>query len=101
MLEQFSKAPSLIPVTDHEAHIWMLQFQQPEQINRRFNLWKLDQGLDMQRLINALQDMIKITPDLNVRYILSDEGDLYKYPFDDHSACLELKRAIQNTYLSR
>ncbi|WP_312049300.1 condensation domain-containing protein [Acinetobacter courvalinii] len=69
----------------------MLQFQQPEQINRRFNLWKLDQGLDMQGLINALQDMIKITPDLNVRYILSEEGDLYKTPFNDPSSCLEVK----------
>lgn len=92
MLEQFSKAPSLIPVTDHEAHIWMLQFQQPEQINRRFNLWKLDQGLDMQGLINALQDMINTTPDLNVRYILSEEGDLYKTAYDDPSSCLEVRK---------
>ncbi|MFV5193166.1 condensation domain-containing protein [Acinetobacter courvalinii] len=70
----------------------MLQFQQPEQINRRFNLWKLDQGLDMQGLINALQDMINTTPDLNVRYILSEEGDLYKTAYDDPSSCLEVRK---------
>ena len=79
----------------------MLQLQQPEQVNRRFNLWKLNQGLDIQLLIKAIQDIIKTTPDLNVRYTFSDEGDLYKYPFDDHSTCLEVKRAMQNTYLSR
>ncbi|MDC5391882.1 acinetobactin non-ribosomal peptide synthetase subunit BasB [Acinetobacter baumannii] len=71
----------------------MLQLQQPEQVNRRFNLWKLNQGLDIQLLIKAIQDIIKTTPDLNVRYTFSDEGDLYKYPFDDHSACLELKKS--------
>ncbi|MBJ9956146.1 condensation domain-containing protein [Acinetobacter courvalinii] len=70
----------------------MLQFQQPEQINRRFNLWKLDQGLDMQGLINALQDMINTTPDINVRYILSEEGDLYKTAYDDPSSCLEVRK---------
>ncbi|HHQ1842140.1 TPA: acinetobactin non-ribosomal peptide synthetase subunit BasB, partial [Acinetobacter baumannii] len=71
----------------------MLQLQQPEQVNRRFNLWKLNQGLDIQLLIKAIQDIIKTTPDLNVRYTFSDEGDLYKYPFDDHSACLEVKKS--------
>ncbi|MDC5421236.1 acinetobactin non-ribosomal peptide synthetase subunit BasB [Acinetobacter baumannii] len=71
----------------------MLQLQQPEQVNRRFNLWKLNQGLDIQLLIKAIQDIIKTTPDLNVRYTFSDEGDLYKYPFDDHSACLEIKKS--------
>ncbi|MCU4399800.1 acinetobactin non-ribosomal peptide synthetase subunit BasB [Acinetobacter pittii] len=71
----------------------MLQLQQPEQVNRRFNLWKVNQGLDIQLLIKAIQDIIKTTPDLNVRYTFSDEGDLYKYPFDDHSACLELKKS--------
>ncbi|MFX8459073.1 hypothetical protein ABTL89_08780, partial [Acinetobacter baumannii] len=55
----------------------MLQLQQPEQVNRRFNLWKLNQGLDIQLLIKAIQDIIKTTPDLNVRYTFSDEGDLY------------------------
>lgn len=101
MLEQFSKSPSLLSVTDYEEHIWMLQLQQPEQVNRRFNLWKLNQGLDIQLLTKAIQDIIKTTPDLNVRYTFSDEGDLYKYPFDDHSACLEVKKAMQNKYLSR
>nr|EKW7023783.1 hypothetical protein [Acinetobacter baumannii] len=48
MLEQFSKSPSLLSVTDYEEHIWMLQLQQPEQVNRRFNLWKLNQDLDIQ-----------------------------------------------------
>ncbi|MFV7442842.1 acinetobactin non-ribosomal peptide synthetase subunit BasB [Acinetobacter pittii] len=71
----------------------MLQLQQPEQVNRRFNLWKVNQGLDIQLLIKAIQDIIKTTPDLNVRYTFSDEGDLYKYPFDDHSACLEFKKS--------
>ncbi|HFX6249296.1 TPA: condensation domain-containing protein, partial [Acinetobacter baumannii] len=71
----------------------MLQLQQPEQVNRRFNLWKLNQDLDIQLLIKAIQDIIKTTPDLNVRYTFSDEGDLYKYPFDDHSACLEVKKS--------
>ncbi len=93
MLEQFSKSPSLLSVTDYEEHIWMLQLQQPEQVNRRFNLWKVNQGLDIQLLIKAIQDIIKTTPDLNVRYTFSDEGDLYKYPFDDYSACLELKKS--------
>ncbi|AOM85323.1 acinetobactin biosynthesis protein [Acinetobacter baumannii] len=93
MLEQFSKSPSLLSVTDYEEHIWMLQLQQPEQVNRRFNLWKLNQDLDIQLLIKAIQDIIKTTPDLNVRYTFSDEGDLYKYPFDDHSACLEVKKS--------
>ncbi|EXD78758.1 putative acinetobactin biosynthesis domain protein, partial [Acinetobacter baumannii 959073] len=46
----------------------MLQLQQPEQVNRRFNLWKLNQDLDIQLLIKAIQDIIKTTPDLNVRY---------------------------------
>ncbi|MDH2466733.1 acinetobactin non-ribosomal peptide synthetase subunit BasB [Acinetobacter baumannii] len=71
----------------------MLQLQQPEQVNRRFNLWKLNQDLDIQLLIKAIQDIIKTTPDLNVRYTFSDEGDLYKYPFDDHSTCLEVKKS--------
>ncbi|EMH8414639.1 acinetobactin non-ribosomal peptide synthetase subunit BasB [Acinetobacter baumannii] len=71
----------------------MLQLQQPEQVNRRFNLWKLNQDLDIQLLIKAIQDIIKTTPDLNVRYTFSVEGDLYKYPFDDHSACLEVKKS--------
>ncbi|MFI7879630.1 hypothetical protein ACFMJ4_18325, partial [Acinetobacter baumannii] len=66
MLEQFSKSPSLLSVTDYEEHIWLLQLQQPEQVNRRFNLWKLNQGLDIQLLIKAIQDIIKTTPDLNV-----------------------------------
>ncbi|HGH3093430.1 TPA: acinetobactin non-ribosomal peptide synthetase subunit BasB, partial [Acinetobacter baumannii] len=57
------------------------------------NLWKLNQDLDIQLLIKAIQDIIKTTPDLNVRYTFSDEGDLYKYPFDDHSACLEVKKS--------
>ena len=32
MLEQFSKSPSLLSVTDYEEHIWLLQLQQPEQV---------------------------------------------------------------------
>ncbi|ENZ3974328.1 condensation domain-containing protein, partial [Acinetobacter baumannii] len=71
----------------------MLQLQQPEQVNRRFNLWKFNQDLDIQLLTKAIQDIIKTTPDLNVRYTFSDEGDLYKYPFDDHSTCLEVKKS--------
>ncbi|EXG53373.1 putative acinetobactin biosynthesis domain protein, partial [Acinetobacter baumannii 24812_6] len=39
----------------------MLQLQQPEQVNRRFNLWKLNQDLDIQLLIKAIQDIIKTT----------------------------------------
>lgn len=92
MLEQLSETSSLISVSDYEEHIWMLQLQQPEQVTRHFSLWKLNQDIDLTILTKIIQNIVETTSDLNVRYKFSDEGDLYKYPFDDWSSCLEFKQ---------
>ncbi|WP_445115286.1 condensation domain-containing protein [Acinetobacter sp. WZC-1] len=99
MLAQPSETSSLMPVSDHEEHIWMLQLQQPEQVTRHFNLWKLNQGSNLQLLNKAIQEIVETTPYLNVRYKFSDDGDLYKYLFDDWSSCLELKNInVENIF---
>lgn len=99
MLEQLSEISSLLSVSDYEEHIWMLQLQQPEQVTRHFSLWKLNQGLDLSLLTKTIQDIVETTPDLNVRYKFSDDGDLYKYSFDDWSSCLEFKNInIENIF---
>ncbi|MDR7016657.1 condensation domain-containing protein [Acinetobacter sp. 3657] len=91
MLAQLSETSSLMPVSDYEERIWMLQLQQPEQVARHFNLWKLNQASNLPLISKTIREIVETTPDLNVRYKFSDDGDLYKYQFDDWSACLELK----------
>lgn len=93
MLAQLSETSSLMPVSDYEERIWMLQLQQPEQVARHFNLWKLNQESNLPLLSKTIREIVETTPDLNVRYKFSDDGDLYKYQFDDWSACLELKNS--------
>ncbi|WP_243897166.1 condensation domain-containing protein [Acinetobacter haemolyticus] len=93
MLAQLSETSSLMPVSDYEERIWMLQLQQPEQVARHFNLWKLNQESNLPLLSKTIREIVETTPDLNVRYKFSDDGDLYKYQFDDWSTCLELKNS--------
>ncbi|WP_288997894.1 condensation domain-containing protein [uncultured Psychrobacter sp.] len=77
------------PVSDYEEHIWMLQLQQPEQVIRHSGAWRLSGDIDEGVLRQAIKDTIEEIPDLNVRYRFSDDGDLYKYQYEQSECCLQ------------
>ncbi|MGO2226720.1 MAG: condensation domain-containing protein, partial [Psychrobacter celer] len=78
-----------MPVSDYEEHIWMLQLQQPEQVIRHSRAWRLSGDIDEGVLRQAIKDTIEEIPDLNVRYRFSDDGDLYKYQYEQSECCLQ------------
>ena len=78
-----------MPVSDYEEHIWMLQLQQPEQVIRHSEAWRLSSDIDEGILRQAIKDTIEEIPDLNVRYRFSDDGDLYKYQYEQSECCLQ------------
>ncbi|MGP5373023.1 condensation domain-containing protein [Psychrobacter alimentarius] len=67
----------------------MLQLQQPEQVIRHSGAWRLSSDIDEVVLRQAIKDTIEEIPDLNVRYRFSDDGDLYKYQYEQPECCLQ------------
>lgn len=101
MLEQHAATSAVNGVSDYEEQIWMLQLQQPEQITQQFSLWKLNPAIDLAILIRVIQNIVETTANLNVRYKFSDDGDLYKYPAKDWSACLHFQKIDEATVLDQ
>ncbi len=93
-----------MPVSDYEEHIWMLQLQQPEQVIRHSEAWRLSSDIDEGVLRQAIKDTIEEIPDLNVRYRFSDDGDLYKYQYEQSECCLQTASVATTdipTYISK
>ncbi|MDM5069745.1 hypothetical protein OB952_20635 [Aeromonas salmonicida] len=78
----YSEVLPEIPVSTHEENIWLLQQQHPEQVIKLLEVWRLDDKVDISLLTLTIQSLITALPDLNSRYLFSDEGDLYKYRVD-------------------
>ena len=79
-------APS--PATEHEEYIWMQQLQEPEQIKYQLTAWQMHPAPETAILQQSIQNLLSNHPDLNTRYEFTDDGDLYKYPDTDWTACL-------------
>ncbi|HEH9396113.1 condensation domain-containing protein [Aeromonas salmonicida] len=88
----YSEVLPEIPVSTHEENIWLLQQQHPEQVIKLLEVWRLDDKVDISLLTLTIQSLITALPDLNSRYLFSDEGDLYKYRVDGWYPCLEFIR---------
>lgn len=77
MSEQYCEA-SPLAVSEHEEYIWMLQLQQPEQIVQHFELYKFDAEPELSLLKMSIRNVIEQHPDLNSRFIFSEDGNLNK-----------------------
>ena len=77
MLEQYYEA-SPLAVSEHEEYIWMLQLQQPEQVVQHFYLFKFVTKPELFLLKLSIRNVFEHHPDLNSRFIFSQDGELNK-----------------------
>lgn len=83
-------APSI--ANEHEEFIWMQQLQEPEQVKYQLAVWQVNPYPDLAILHKSIVHLLEIHTDLNVRYQFTDDGDLYKYPDTDFSACIQTEQ---------
>lgn len=83
-------APSI--ANEHEEFIWMQQLQEPEQVKYQLAVWQVNPYPDLTILHKSIAQLLEIHTDLNVRYQFTDDGDLYKYPDADFSACIQTEQ---------
>ena len=83
-------APSI--ANEHEEFIWMQQLQEPEQVKYQLAVWQVNPYPDLTILHKSIVHLLEIHTDLNVRYQFTDDGDLYKYPDADFSACIQTEQ---------
>ncbi|WP_216353162.1 condensation domain-containing protein [Snodgrassella alvi] len=83
-------APSI--ANEHEEFIWMQQLQEPEQVKYKLAVWQVKPYPDLTILHKSIVHLLEIHTDLNVRYQFTDDGDLYKYPDADFSACIQTEQ---------
>lgn len=83
-------APSI--ANEHEEFIWMQQLQEPEQVKYQLAVWQVKPYPDLTILHKSIVHLLEIHSDLNVRYHFTDDGDLYKYPDTDFSACIQTEQ---------
>lgn len=83
-------APSI--ANEHEEFIWMQQLQEPEQVKYQLAVWQVKPYPDLTILHKSIVHLLEIHSDLNVRYQFTDDGDLYKYPDADFSACIQTEQ---------
>lgn len=77
---------------EHEEFIWMQQLQEPEQVKYQLAVWQVNPYPDLTILHKSIVHLLEIHTDLNVRYQFTDDGDLYKYPDTDFSACIQTEQ---------
>lgn len=92
MPQCYSEAWPEIAASTHEENVWLLQQQHPEHVTRALEVWRLADSVDISLLALTIQSLISALPDLNSRYLFSDEGDLCKYRLDGWYPCLEFIR---------
>lgn len=95
-------APSI--ANEHEEFIWMQQLQEPEQVKYQLVVWQVNPYPDLTILHKSIVHLLEIHTDLNVRYQFTDDGDLYKYPDADFSACIQTEQIQEKqlvTFLSQ
>lgn len=95
-------APSI--ANEHEEFIWMQQLQEPEQVKYQLAVWQVNPYPDLAILHKSIVHLLEIHTDLNVRYQFTDDGDLYKYPDADFSACIQTEQIQEKqlvTFLSQ
>lgn len=83
-------APSI--ANEHEEFIWMQQLQEPEQVKYQLAVWQVNPYPDLTILHKSIVHLLEIHTDLNVRYQFTDDGDLYKCPDADFSACIQTEQ---------
>ncbi|MBI0180914.1 acinetobactin biosynthesis protein [Snodgrassella sp. W8158] len=70
----------------------MQQLQEPEQVKYQLAVWQVNPYPDLTILHKSIVHLLEIHTDLNVRYQFTDDGDLYKYPDADFSACIQTEQ---------
>ena len=48
----------LLAVTDYEEQLWLIQQQDPERILKHIFSWRMNSGVDILKLLNALNNLI-------------------------------------------
>lgn len=91
-------APSI--ANEHEEFIWMQQLQEPEQVKYQLAVWQINPYPDLTILHKSIVHLLEIHTDLNVRYQFTDDGDLYKYPDTDFSACIQTEQIQEKQLLT-
>ncbi|WP_239374249.1 condensation domain-containing protein [Snodgrassella gandavensis] len=86
-------APSL--ASEHEEYIWMQQLQEPEQVKYQLAAWQINPQPDSALLHKSIHSLLQMHMDLNTRYEFTADGDLYKYPDADWTACVQNEQAPQ------
>lgn len=77
------------PVSDYEEQIWLYQQQNPDCIMKHIAGWQIRNPQNITPLFDALRQLIAGVPDFNVRYTLSDDGELTKYIAPEWQSCIE------------
>lgn len=76
-------------VSDYEQHIWLLQQQDPTRTLKHISSWRLNNPVNIARLVSAIQTLTEVIPDLNVNYDLKDNGELIRYSAPRWYSCIE------------
>ncbi|MEO9530304.1 condensation domain-containing protein [Roseibium sp.] len=77
-------------VTQHQERIWLAQKQDPDLTLRHALAYRLGGIPDIARLTRAVDTVAGALPELTMRYRFSDDGELLKYPADEHAETLEI-----------
>lgn len=77
------------PVSDYEEQVWLYQQQNPDCIMKHIAGWQIRNPQNITPLFDALRQLIAGVPDFNVRYTLSNEGELTKYSAPEWQSCIE------------
>ncbi|PHM70265.1 condensation domain-containing protein [Xenorhabdus sp. KJ12.1] len=93
MLNIDSGKLSHVAVSRYEEHIWLLQQQNPDRVLKQLSAWQLHDDINISMMVQAVQSIVEAIPDLNVRYELNDDGELYKTRAVSWQSCLEFFHA--------
>ncbi|NEN75305.1 hypothetical protein F9B74_03050 [Pelistega sp. NLN82] len=82
---------SLQPInaTLYEEKTWLQYFQNPKSLPLSYEQWEISLDTDLSLLEKSILNAIDTIPNINVRYVFNDDGDLLKYPAHNALHCFK------------
>lgn len=77
-----------------EEHIWLLQEQQPERVLQTLEGWRLRSREQLPQIIEAVRRLLEALPQLNARYLFSEDGELHRQAGTNWQDCLQWLHAV-------
>ncbi|MTH98338.1 agrobactine synthetase subunit F [Roseibium sp. RKSG952] len=80
-------------LTRHQETTWLAQQQNGDRVFRHATAYRIEGDVDIARIVQTLDHVIKAQPELRMLYVFTEEGDLQKLPAPASVTSVDLRHA--------